>query len=381
VWDARRLARGAEGKLRALSDQEFEDLWTDLAEADTFRTYRAIRHLTAEPQRALSLLKPRVQPVPAGDSQRLAKLVADLQNPNAGARRKAMAELRKSGEAGLGALYQIPENQRHMPALQMMMRKLEALVHSSERSRCLKAVQVFEQIGNDEARRLLDNLAKGAAGAKLTVESKAALDRLGNAKEPRTDKAAAILKRIGERGQASSGATPKELLAEMEPLWTELSSPDAAAAFQAIRALRVTGGHAVSLLHQRLKPVAVPNPAQVAQLIADLDSNQFATREKATRELQNFGELVEQDLRQAVKRGLPLEVRRRLESILKELDGHNRSPEELRMLRSIEALESIGSPQASQVLQTLAAGFAAAQLTRDAKQALERLQKRAAQSR
>ena len=44
----------------------------------------------------------------------------------------------------------------------------------SSAMRCI----VLEQINTPEARKLLEELSKGAAGAKLTEEAKTALDRL-----------------------------------------------------------------------------------------------------------------------------------------------------------------------------------------------------------
>src|SRR5262249_38424346 len=121
-----------------------------------------------------------VEPVPAGDAQKINQLIIDLQNPNAGVRRKAMTELRGHGEAALGALSQLPDQNRNLPAMQQMTRKLYAQVATPDRSRSLAAVQALEQLGTPEARQLLEKLAKGAAGAKLTVDAKAALDRLGS---------------------------------------------------------------------------------------------------------------------------------------------------------------------------------------------------------
>jgi hypothetical protein len=49
------------------------------------------------------------------------------------------------------------------------------------------------------------------------------------------------------------------------------------------------------------------------------------------------------------------------------------SRERLRVLRSLEVLERIGSSEARQVIQILAGGAPGAQLTREAKAALRRL--------
>ena len=66
-----------------------------------------------------------------------------------------------------------------------------------------------------------------------------------------------------------------------------------------------------------------------------------------------------------------VEKRRRVEDLLKRLDA-SVSPELLRGVRAVEVLESLGTPEARQVLQTLAKGAAEARLTREANAALKR---------
>ena len=51
------------------------------------------------------------------------------------------------------------------------------------------------------------------------------------------------------------------------------------------------------------------------------------------------------------------------------------SPKQLLTLRGLEVLEHIATPEAKQVLQKLAAGAPDARLTREAKAALQRLER------
>jgi len=74
---------------------------------------------------------------------------------------------------------------------------------------------------------------------------------------------------------------------------------------------------------------------------------------------------------------VPLETRRRLEQLLKTLHA-DPPPVDLRMLRAVQALELTGTPEARMVLETLAQGAAAAHQTRESRESLERLSKRAA---
>jgi hypothetical protein len=54
----------------------------------------------------------------------------------------------------------------------------EARKPSAQRVRLVRAVEVLELAGMEEARKLLATLAKGATGALLTEQARAALGRL-----------------------------------------------------------------------------------------------------------------------------------------------------------------------------------------------------------
>ncbi len=70
---------------------------------------------------------------------------------------------------------------------------------------------------------------------------------------------------------------------------------------------------AVALLKERLSAAAEPDPQRIPRLIADLDSNRFAVRQRAWEELKKLGQQAEPAL-QAVLKGLSsLEMRRRVE--------------------------------------------------------------------
>jgi hypothetical protein len=110
-------------------------------------------------------------------------------------------------------------------------------------------------------------------------------------------------------------------------------------------------------------------------LINDLDSGTFEVREKASQELEQFGEAVVDALRKAKKGDVSVEQARRIEFLLAEFAGPVPGPEQLRATRAVAALEQIGSPEAEKVLARLAAGAEGARLTEEAKAALERLKR------
>jgi hypothetical protein len=130
----------------------------------------------------------------------------------------------------------------------------------------------------------------------------------------------------------------------------------------------------VPLLQARLRPA--PSPAdrkQVARLLADLDSEEFAVRQKAMEALQQLGERAETALREALEGKPTLELRKRIEELLEGVRIGATAPERLRDLRAVEVLEHIGTAEARAVLRTLAEGAAEARLTREAKASLQRL--------
>jgi hypothetical protein len=114
-----------------------------------------------------------------------------------------------------------------------------------------------------------------------------------------------------------------------------------------------------------------PKPETVKAWIADLGSDNFATREAVEKELAKFGNTIEPELKEAAK-SENLERRDRANRLLKAISGRD-NPERLRILRAIEVLEYADTPTGRDVLKELAVGAPSALLTRDAKAAIERL--------
>jgi WD40 repeat protein len=164
------------------------------------------------------------------------------------------------------------------------------------------------------------------------------------------------------------GPGPKDL----EALWEDLGG-DPARAFQAGWTLAAT--RRTAWLAERVKPVELADGKRTTKLIEDLDSDQFAVREAATRELEKLGPGVEPALRRAKESKLSPEAGRRIARLLNKLAGRVLPPEELRQVRGVHVLERIGSPEAVRVLVRVARGEPTALLTREARAALQRLKK------
>jgi RNA polymerase sigma factor (sigma-70 family) len=176
-------------------------------------------------------------------------------------------------------------------------------------------------------------------------------------------------------GRQQAGASTPLSAQQLSACWTDLAGEDAARAYQAIRKLARDPKRAVPFLDKRLQPVPLVEKKHLARLIADLDSPVFAVREKATRALEDLGEVATSVCRQALSADAPIEVRRRLQRLLDkhEQQRRNPSPEILQSLRALEILEITGTAEARRILARMSAGAAAARLTLDARASLVRL--------
>ena len=155
---------------------------------------------------------------------------------------------------------------------------------------------------------------------------------------------------------------------------------DGEKAYRAVFELGATGPRGAAFLKGRLTAGTDPNERRIAELIANLDSDDFATREKASRALEDMGARAETALRQALEGNVSAEVRTRIKRLLGPLDaGHEvpPSPDVIRV-RIIEALEINGTPEAREVLTELAKAPGASLVAQEAKASLKRLANRRA---
>jgi RNA polymerase sigma factor (sigma-70 family) len=181
TWDLTRLARTTPAQAQRLEAEVLDALWADLTGTDATRAFDAIRTLCASPHQAVALLREHVHLAAPPDPQRLALLLADLGSDR--------FETRRQAEAGLEGLHELAEPGLRQalagdPPLDLRQRldrllnKLSGRVPPIRQLRDLRAVEVLELIGTSEARQLLQEVAGGAPGARLTREATSALQRL-----------------------------------------------------------------------------------------------------------------------------------------------------------------------------------------------------------
>jgi hypothetical protein len=158
---------------------------------------------------------------------------------------------------------------------------------------------------------------------------------------------------------------------KLRAAWEELGDARPGPAYRAARALTADPG-AVPFLREHLRqPTA--EPQEIKRLIADLDSDDFPTRDRAARELERLGLAAAPALREALANRPSAEVRRQAERLLDLVREPSRSPRTHRALRAVEVLERVGTAEARAVLEELSKGTPDASPTQEATAALRRL--------
>jgi HEAT repeat protein len=186
AWDLAKVPHG-EPSAVALQPADLAALWSDLGSADAVKAYHAISVLEASPKQAVPYVQEHLRPGPSAEEQRLAKLITDLDNEEFAVREQATDDLAKLGRQAEGALRKVLDGKPSADMRRRVQQLLEKLPKDtrpepgpvSEDLQALRAVEVLEGIGTDEARQVLEELAKGPPDARLIQEAKAALGRLG----------------------------------------------------------------------------------------------------------------------------------------------------------------------------------------------------------
>jgi hypothetical protein len=186
-----------------------------------------------------------------------------------------------------------------------------------------------------------------------------------------TDGTALVWDVYAPRARPKGPVTPEEA----RRAWEALAGADAERAFDAVCGL-VACPDVAALLRPRLKPAREPDKAEVKRLVAELSSDSFERREATTQRLTAPGEDAEPLLRAALAASPGLEVKLRIEQVLRPLVAGDGGPVGWQRSRAVEALERAGSPEAVRLLRTLAGGAPEARLTREARAALDRLRPR-----
>jgi RNA polymerase sigma factor (sigma-70 family) len=176
VWD---VAGSLEPKPHRLSQDELRSCWNALGSDDAAAAFAAIRRLAATAEQTVPFLRQHLKPVAAPDLKRVRQLVEMLDSDDFEKRQNAAEELEKQAD-GAGSLLRrvLREEKPSLEVRRRLQQILEAIRIKPDSLRAVRAVETLESIGTPEAVRLLDELAHGAAEARLTREAKASKGRL-----------------------------------------------------------------------------------------------------------------------------------------------------------------------------------------------------------
>jgi hypothetical protein len=114
---------------------------------------------------------------------------------------------------------------------------------------------------------------------------------------------------------------------------------------------------------------------RILRLIQDLDSDDFPTRAKASAGLEQMGPFVAPALEEAQQKKPSLEGQRRLEQILSTVKP-TAAVHEVRLCRTIDVLEHIGTTEALDLLRSFAQGDYGEPVANSARDALQRIEKK-----
>jgi hypothetical protein len=165
----------------------------------------------------------------------------------------------------------------------------------------------------------------------------------------------------------------------LEGLWAGLAAEDAAVAHDAAWGLASLPAVAVAFLRPRLPLVAEADHKRIPRLVAEMDDDAFAVRQRATEQLAALGVAAQDALRRCLEGKPSAEVRARALRLLRALrdcEDPNKDAGLRRGLRLIEALEQMGTAGAREALNQLSERGLGERLRQEAKASLLRLGKR-----
>lgn len=148
-------------------------------------------------------------------------------------------------------------------------------------------------------------------------------------------------------------------------LWDQLHKSNGTLAFEAIWKLSASEKTALPILEKKLRPVPPIDQELVSGCLVNLSSKSFATRDRASRQLERIGEKLISALNRHLSEAKGLEEKSRIKKLIK--NAQHPSPGERQAHRAIQVLEHIGTERAKKLLQRIASGCPESRITKAAK--------------
>lgn len=165
-----------------LSVKDLERIWSDFGqndEAGSRTALQGIQLMIRAPKLAVPFLKKRLKAVSAPNYKRIDQCIADLDSSDFSVREKATRELEALGASILPALEKKLQEKNLPLEMSNRLRRLQQNLEERElpidELRSIRAIEVLLGIANAAAIAVLEDLARGADGQRLTSNARKAL--------------------------------------------------------------------------------------------------------------------------------------------------------------------------------------------------------------
>jgi hypothetical protein len=162
---------------KPLQTDDIEGAWQALAGDDAKAAFEAIRQLTADPEKAVKIIRQNLRPAEPLNADWLATRLRDLDSPKFAQRDRATRDLEQLGEGIISVLEKFLAGKPSAEAQDRAERILVKARVWANGLQMTRALEILEWIGDPSSRRLVEELAKGADDASLTHAAKAMLKR------------------------------------------------------------------------------------------------------------------------------------------------------------------------------------------------------------
>jgi WD40 repeat protein len=183
VWDMSSLSRTSPSPVQRLNRNRLRELWSELADPDAAKAYRAIGTLAAAAE-SIPFLERELLAVARSFPERkkqIERLIPLLDSERYEERERATGELinlREDAETLLRAGLAGDPSTETRRRMRLVLRSIDGKPPAIKALRLLRAIEALEQAGTADARSALRRLADGPKECRLTREAKATLDRL-----------------------------------------------------------------------------------------------------------------------------------------------------------------------------------------------------------
>jgi WD40 repeat protein len=186
IWDVAGMVKRPLAAAARPAAADLRQWWASLRDDNPAEAYKAVWRFAAVPEHAVPFLAEVLRPSEAQGpgAATIARWINDLDSSEFRVREKASRELERAGVSAVDALRKARKGDVSLEQkrrIDQLLAALDGPIPGPEQLRAIRAVAALEQIGNPEARKVLGELAAGGAGARLTREARAALERLKRA--------------------------------------------------------------------------------------------------------------------------------------------------------------------------------------------------------